>query len=168
MCRYLQATRYLRSAIPDPFHLFAHEHLGCIVTGKESEGGCPRKEFPPESAGVMAREGTYTMTRLHAGVSHRIAWILFVRCMSFDHPSDWLAFWFIPLSGATVVVTVGGIVERLSVRDSGIEAREHLCLTVTFNHDIVDGAPAARFLKRFSELLTSSELLGDATASAAV
>jgi hypothetical protein len=37
---------------------------------------------------------------------------------------------------------------------------------VSFNHDIVDGAPAARFLKRFSELLTSSELLCDAVVTA--
>ncbi len=71
------------------------------------------------------------------------------------------AFWLIPLSGATVVVTVGGIVGRPCVNDGQIETRQHLCLTVTFNHDIVDGAPAARFLKRFSELLKSGELLRD-------
>jgi pyruvate/2-oxoglutarate dehydrogenase complex dihydrolipoamide acyltransferase (E2) component len=76
------------------------------------------------------------------------------------------ALWLIPLSGATVAVTVGGIVERPSVSDGRIETREHLCLTVSFNHDIVDGAPAARFLKRFSGLLTSSELLCDAVVTA--
>jgi pyruvate/2-oxoglutarate dehydrogenase complex dihydrolipoamide acyltransferase (E2) component len=78
------------------------------------------------------------------------------------------ALWFIPLSGATVAVTVGGIVERPSASGGRIETREHLCLTVTFNHDIVDGAPAARFLKRFSELLMSSEPLCDTTVTAAV
>lgn len=78
------------------------------------------------------------------------------------------ALWFIPLSGATVAVTVGGIVERPSASGGRIESREHLCLTVTFNHDIVDGAPAARFLKRFSELLMSSEPLCDTTVTAAV
>jgi len=77
------------------------------------------------------------------------------------------AMWLIPLSGATVCVAVGGIVERLSASDGRIETREHLCLTVTFNHDIVDGAPAARFLKRFSELLKSSELLCDTTVTEA-
>jgi pyruvate/2-oxoglutarate dehydrogenase complex dihydrolipoamide acyltransferase (E2) component len=72
------------------------------------------------------------------------------------------AFWLIPLvGGATVAVAVGGIVERPCVNDGQIEAREHLCLTVTFNHDIVDGAPAARFLKRFSELLMTGEFLLD-------
>jgi pyruvate/2-oxoglutarate dehydrogenase complex dihydrolipoamide acyltransferase (E2) component len=72
------------------------------------------------------------------------------------------AAWGIPLvGGATVAVAVGGIVERPCVNDGRLEAREHLCLTVTFNHDIVDGAPAARFLKRFSELLKNGEPLRD-------
>jgi pyruvate/2-oxoglutarate dehydrogenase complex dihydrolipoamide acyltransferase (E2) component len=72
------------------------------------------------------------------------------------------AVWGIPLTGgATVEVTVGGIVERPYVRDGQIETREHLCLTVTFNHDIIDGGPAARFLKRFSELLKGGALLRD-------
>lgn len=70
------------------------------------------------------------------------------------------ALWLLPLvGGATVGVAVGGIVERPYIDHERLENREYLCLTVTFNHDIVDGAPAARFLKRFSQLLTSGELL---------
>jgi pyruvate/2-oxoglutarate dehydrogenase complex dihydrolipoamide acyltransferase (E2) component len=73
------------------------------------------------------------------------------------------AAWGLPLvGGATVAVAVGGIVERPCVCDGRLETHEHLCLTVTFNHDIVDGAPAARFLKRFSDLLKNGELLRDA------
>jgi pyruvate/2-oxoglutarate dehydrogenase complex dihydrolipoamide acyltransferase (E2) component len=70
------------------------------------------------------------------------------------------ALWMIPLvGGATVAVAVGGIVERPCIMDGEFESREHLCLTVTFNHEVVDGGPAARFMKRFSELLRSGELL---------
>lgn len=73
------------------------------------------------------------------------------------------ALWFLPLvGGATVGVTVGGIVERPCLVKGKIEAREHLCLTVSFNHDIVDGAPAARFIKRFSELIQDGLLLENA------
>jgi pyruvate/2-oxoglutarate dehydrogenase complex dihydrolipoamide acyltransferase (E2) component len=61
------------------------------------------------------------------------------------------ALWFLPLSSATVVVTVGSIVRR--------EGREHLCLTVSFDHAIVDGAPAARFMRRLAELIRGGELL---------
>ena len=72
------------------------------------------------------------------------------------------ALWLVPLvGGATVGVAVGGIVERPCVRDGQLEMHEHLCLTVTFNHDIVDGAPAARFLRHFSELLKEGEVLRD-------
>jgi len=72
------------------------------------------------------------------------------------------ALWAIPIvGGATVGVAVGGIVERPCIRDGQLESREHLCLTITFNHDIVDGAPAARFVKRFSELLMSGEVLAN-------
>jgi pyruvate/2-oxoglutarate dehydrogenase complex dihydrolipoamide acyltransferase (E2) component len=76
--------------------------------------------------------------------------------------------WAIPLvGGATVGVAVGGIVERPRVNNGQLETREHLCLTISFNHDIVDGAPAARFVKRFSELLMSGELLAGETDIAA-
>jgi pyruvate/2-oxoglutarate dehydrogenase complex dihydrolipoamide acyltransferase (E2) component len=72
------------------------------------------------------------------------------------------ALWLIPVvGGATVVVAVGGIVQRPCLNDGKLESHEHLCLTITFNHDIVDGAPAARFVKRFSELLMSGDLLVD-------
>lgn len=72
------------------------------------------------------------------------------------------ALWVLPLvGGATVAVAVGGLVERPCVVAGQIDTREHLCLTVTFNHDIVDGAPAARFLKRFSELLRNGDLVCD-------
>jgi pyruvate/2-oxoglutarate dehydrogenase complex dihydrolipoamide acyltransferase (E2) component len=73
------------------------------------------------------------------------------------------ALWFIPFSGSTVAVTVGGIVERPLFTDGRIENREHLCLTISFDHDIVDGAPAARFVKSFAELLRSgASLQGEA------
>jgi pyruvate/2-oxoglutarate dehydrogenase complex dihydrolipoamide acyltransferase (E2) component len=40
--------------------------------------------------------------------------------------------------------------------------RETLCLTVSFNHDIIDGAPAARFVKRLSELVKSGDAIREA------
>jgi hypothetical protein len=70
--------------------------------------------------------------------------------------------WMLPLSAATVAVAVGSIVERPVAADSGVEFREHLCLTLSFNHDIINGAPAARFAKRFCELLAGGEALQDA------
>jgi pyruvate/2-oxoglutarate dehydrogenase complex dihydrolipoamide acyltransferase (E2) component len=69
------------------------------------------------------------------------------------------ALWFVPLGGATVLVTVGSIVQRAMMTEGRPEVREHLCLTVSFDHAIVDGAPAARFVKRLSEIMSSGEML---------
>jgi pyruvate/2-oxoglutarate dehydrogenase complex dihydrolipoamide acyltransferase (E2) component len=69
------------------------------------------------------------------------------------------ALWFIPLSSATVAVTVGSIVPRPVEVEGRIETREHLCLTLSFDHDIVDGAPAARFVRRLAERMQKAELL---------
>ena len=67
--------------------------------------------------------------------------------------------WFVPLSGATITVTMGGIVAKSSERNVVPDTREHLCFTVSFNHDIVDGAQATRFLKRLSDLLLQPGLV---------
>lgn len=44
------------------------------------------------------------------------------------------ALWFVPLSGATVAVAVGSIVERPVAVEGRIESREHLCLTLSASH----------------------------------
>lgn len=65
--------------------------------------------------------------------------------------------WLIPLTSATVTVAVGAIVTRPVLMDGSLQEREHLCLTVSFNHDIIDGAPAARFIAHFGERLSSGD-----------
>lgn len=71
------------------------------------------------------------------------------------------ASWIVPLSASTVAMGVGGIVERPLRVDDGVEWREHLCLTVSFDHDIIDGAPAARFCARLSEIIASGEQVSE-------
>ena len=65
------------------------------------------------------------------------------------------AFWGIPISTYTLGITVGGISEKLSIVKGQVEAREYLSITASFNHDIIDGAPAARFTQRLKELIES-------------
>lgn len=50
-------------------------------------------------------------------------------------------------------LTVGGINRKPGIVIDEIEPREYLNLTVTFDHDVVDGAPAARFVHRLKELV---------------
>lgn len=69
------------------------------------------------------------------------------------------AIWFIPHGSATVLVTVGGINKKIVQTESGLSNREFLCLTVSFDHNIVDGSPAARFIKQFAATVQSADLL---------
>lgn len=59
----------------------------------------------------------------------------------------------------TLGVTVGGLGQKPGVYEGQIAIREYLSLTISFDHDMVDGAPAARFAKDFKELLESAKLL---------
>jgi hypothetical protein len=61
--------------------------------------------------------------------------------------------WGIPASA--LMVTVGGIGEQHVLLDGHITVHEYLSLTISVDHDIVDGAPAARFTQRLKELIES-------------
>jgi pyruvate/2-oxoglutarate dehydrogenase complex dihydrolipoamide acyltransferase (E2) component len=61
--------------------------------------------------------------------------------------------WGIPVVSHTLSVTLGGIAEKPGVVERRIEIREYLSLTMTFDHDIIDGAPAARFAEGFKDLI---------------
>jgi pyruvate/2-oxoglutarate dehydrogenase complex dihydrolipoamide acyltransferase (E2) component len=69
------------------------------------------------------------------------------------------AVWFIPHGSATVLVTVGSISQKVVEVEGQSVSREHLCLTVSFDHSIVDGAPAARFMNQFLETVKSGRVL---------
>ena len=74
------------------------------------------------------------------------------------------AGWGIPIPPpTTLMVTVGGIAEKPGVVNGTIAIREYLSLTISFDHDIVDGAPAARFTERLKELIESGYGLPDST-----
>ena len=63
------------------------------------------------------------------------------------------------IDGVDVSTPLVGIVDRPILTPGGLEEREHLCLTVSFDHDIIGGAPAARFLQRFKEIIEEGKSL---------
>jgi hypothetical protein len=65
--------------------------------------------------------------------------------------------WGIPIPSHNVNVTLGGIAQKPGVANGEIALREMLDVTLSFNHDTVDGAPAARFARRFKEMIEGSE-----------
>ncbi len=50
---------------------------------------------------------------------------------------------------------VGSIAEKPGLVEGRIEAREYLYLTLDFDHEVTDGAPAARFAQRLADLIES-------------
>jgi pyruvate/2-oxoglutarate dehydrogenase complex dihydrolipoamide acyltransferase (E2) component len=69
--------------------------------------------------------------------------------------------WGIPIPLYTLNLTLGGISEKPAVVDGQILPREMLDVTLSFDHDIVDGAPAARFADRLKQLVESGYGLGE-------
>ncbi|MCF8236185.1 MAG: 2-oxo acid dehydrogenase subunit E2 [Bacteroidales bacterium] len=61
--------------------------------------------------------------------------------------------WGVPVASHTLNITIGGIKKKPVKKGDSIEEREFLCLTVSVDHDIVDGAPAARFIRRFLRVI---------------
>jgi pyruvate/2-oxoglutarate dehydrogenase complex dihydrolipoamide acyltransferase (E2) component len=74
---------------------------------------------------------------------------------------------FVPASGwgisflpvHSMGLTVGSIVEKPVARAGELALREILHLTLAFDHDIIDGAPAARFSSDLLRVLESGEAL---------
>ena len=63
--------------------------------------------------------------------------------------------WGITMANVTLTVTVGGIAKKPGVVEEHIEIREYLDLTISIDHDVVDGAPMVRFANYFQELIES-------------
>ncbi len=69
--------------------------------------------------------------------------------------------WGIPVPNHTLQLTLGGIAKKPGIFEDRIEVREYLSVTISFDHDIIDGAPAARFTQRLKELIESGYGLCD-------
>ena len=61
----------------------------------------------------------------------------------------------------TLQLTLGGIGKKPGVVAQRVEVREYLSVTISFDHDIIDGAPAARFIQRLKELVENGHGLDD-------
>jgi pyruvate/2-oxoglutarate dehydrogenase complex dihydrolipoamide acyltransferase (E2) component len=66
------------------------------------------------------------------------------------------AGWGIPPSSPSICwITVGGISRRQQDAGGQVAERDYLNLTVSFDHNMMDAAPGARFTKRLKELIES-------------
>jgi len=63
--------------------------------------------------------------------------------------------WVIPTSVHPLSFGVGSIIKKPGVIGDKIEIREYLYMTVSVDHDVIDGAPAVRALARLTKLIES-------------
>lgn len=72
--------------------------------------------------------------------------------------------WVVPLGGTpTVMIALGGVVEKPAVVDGDVEAREMLSLTLSVDHDLVDGGPMTRYVSTLTELVEDGYGLSEVT-----
>lgn len=57
------------------------------------------------------------------------------------------AGWAISVPNHTLQLTLGGVTEKVGVVRHQPAVREYMSVTMSFDHDLVDGAPAARFVQ---------------------
>jgi pyruvate/2-oxoglutarate dehydrogenase complex dihydrolipoamide acyltransferase (E2) component len=76
----------------------------------------------------------------------------------FGQGSGW-GIGFLPYH--TLGLTLAGISSKPGVVNGRIEVREYLHLTISIDHDIVDGAPAARFAQQLKERIECGDGLCD-------
>ena len=65
--------------------------------------------------------------------------------------------WGIVAAPPTLMVVVGGISTQPRLIDGQLQDRQFLHVTLSFDHDVVDGGPAARFAARLTELVESAD-----------
>ena len=63
--------------------------------------------------------------------------------------------WGIPVPNHSLQLTLGGIGEKPGVVNHRVEVRKYMSVTISFDHDVIDGAPAARFIQRLKKLVES-------------
>jgi pyruvate/2-oxoglutarate dehydrogenase complex dihydrolipoamide acyltransferase (E2) component len=100
----------------------------------------------------LARIGVYFPKFIRARFWKRVVWNPFslkmlsglVSVTSVGMFGKYLG-WAIPLSGFPISIAIGGIGKKPGIVNETILIRDYLALTLQFDHDIIDGAPATRF-----------------------
>jgi hypothetical protein len=76
--------------------------------------------------------------------------------------------WGLVAAPPTLMVVVGGISTQPRLIGGRLQDRQFLHLTLSFDHAIVDGAPAARFAAHLTELIETADGLSTAATGAEV
>lgn len=129
-----------------------HDEIRAVQTKQEQEKGLPYARFLwlyPLVPACIRRLAYRILLKNPHWIKRYIGTVQLTAVGMFGGGGGWA----ITRPFYTLAIAVGGIAEQPRLVDGRIETRELLSLTLSFDHDIVDGAPAARFTQRLKELL---------------
>jgi hypothetical protein len=120
-----------------------------------------------QRSGGLARLSTFTpgflrrlffrLLRRSPRLMKRTAGTTLVTSVGMFGPGGGWAVGILPLH--TLGLTVGAVTPRPWAVEGRVEVREILPVTLSVDHDLVDGAPAARFVRRLREVVEGAEVL---------
>ncbi|MHA1116227.1 MAG: 2-oxo acid dehydrogenase subunit E2 [Candidatus Heimdallarchaeaceae archaeon] len=71
------------------------------------------------------------------------------------------AGWAIPFADKTLNVAVGGMKKTVGLENGELKEKTLLCITFLVDHNLIDGAPIARFVARVGDLMKEATFLED-------
>jgi pyruvate/2-oxoglutarate dehydrogenase complex dihydrolipoamide acyltransferase (E2) component len=118
----------------------------------------PLARLSPFVPGLLRRLFLRVLRRQPGWLKRNAGTVLVTAVGMFGTGTGW-AVGIVPLH--TLALTVGGITRKPGLVGDRVEVREFLALTASFDHDVVDGAPAARFASRLREIVEGAAVLQD-------
>lgn len=127
--------------------------LGLLAPVIRDADQCTVKQIAEQTQQLVqqARAGRLTQTQLEGGT-------FTVTNLGMFGIDSFTPVLNLPQAG---ILGVGRVVAEPVVRQGRIEAGHTLTLSLTFDHRVTDGGPAARWLQRLSELIQQPGCLGD-------
>lgn len=148
-----QHPRLNSTLIGDEIHLLSEIHIGVAVALEDGlivpvVRDADRKEVSEIADDTRrlaqgAREGTLTVDEVTDST------------FTVTNLGAYGADYFTPIlnSPEVAILGIGRIVEKPAIYEGQIVKRSHMALSLTFDHRLVDGAPAAEFLRTVVEIL---------------
>lgn len=137
----------------DEIHLYAHKNIGVAVALEEGLIVPVIRHVERKSLGTIAAESSALIARARSGkfTPDDLAGGTF----SISNLGAFGIDVFDPIINPpqAAILGVGRIAEKPVVVDSALTVRTMMNLSLSFDHRLNDGAPAARFLQRLKELL---------------
>ncbi len=69
--------------------------------------------------------------------------------------------WAVPISVQPLCFALGSVTKRAAMTVGKLEMRDYLAMTVMFDHDVTDGAPAARFVSQLLRMMENAHGLSE-------